>query len=148
MAKEKQNIEIKGNISKSVVGDNNNVTINKNHKNKAWTIIGIVLAIIGIIVSVFFGMEQNQKNENEIINTLKKDAIQAFEKKEFNSAFNLFCELREKLPNDSCGHYFFLNKAKEMLKYGEYDDRICDLLEKAYKLHSTKEANDLLKICK
>ncbi len=149
MAKqEKRNIEIKGNVSESIVGDNNSVTINRNPKNKIWTIIVGVFTIIGVVTGVFFGVKQIHKNKEEAINTLKKTAIKTFEKKEFETAFNLFYELKEKSPNDSCGHYLFLNKAKELLKYEIHDDNICDLLNKACKLHSTNEVNDLLKKCK
>ena len=111
------------------------------------TIVVGVFTIIGVVTGIFFGVKQCQKNEKETINTLKQNAIKTFEKKEFESAFNLFRELKEELPNDSCGHYLFLNRAKDMLKYGGYDDNICDLLNKACKLHSTKEVTDLLKNC-
>ena len=124
--------------------------MNKKEKRKIGrllTVISSIFGIIGVFVSIFFGVQQCQEKECDSINTLRKDAESAFERKDFNLAFNLFYEISEKLPNDSCGHYLFLNRAKEMLKYGEYDERICDLLQKAYKLHSTSEINDLLKNC-
>ena len=147
MAKKvKRNIIVKGDVSESIVGNNNIVEIN-NNKN-IWTIIVGVFSIIGVVAGIFFGIKQIQKNKEEKINALKQNAIIAFEKKDFESAFNLFDKLKEELPNDSSGHYLFLSRVKDMLRYGGYDSNICELLNKACKLHNTKEVNDLLKNCK
>lgn len=146
--KEKRNIEIKGNVSESIVGDNNHVVVNKNQKHKCWAVIVGIFTILSAIATIKMCVSSDKNSRDVAVKSLRQDAINSFEKKEFDSAFNMFYELKKETPNDSCGYYLFLNKAKEMLKYGGYDDNICGLLEKANKLQNTKEVNDLLKNCK
>ena len=56
--KEKRNIEIKGNLSESIVGDNISVTINKNPNNKKWVYIVGIFTIIGVIVSIIANFDK------------------------------------------------------------------------------------------
>ena len=91
--------------------------------------------------------QQREAEAAQKLKTLKSDANNAFEAKNWDRAYTLYQNIKSLDSNDYTGYNNFFKKGKDLMAIVGCDNNVKDFLTKAKNLRNTNEVNELINKC-